>query len=63
MEFKQNMFNNDKKIIFSKSVVSDRTVTVPPINLMNVDTVGYLFGMFPYLIKVENYEQEHKSKS
>ena len=52
------------KILFSKSVVSDRTVTVPPINLMNVDTVSYLFGMFPYLIKInKNYEQEYKSKS
>lgn len=54
---------DNQKYIFSTSVVADRTVTVPPINLMNVDTVGYLFGVFPYLIKTEQtHGQEPKSK-
>lgn len=43
--------DNIGKTVFSKSVSEDITIKVPPINLMNVDLVNYLFWNYPYLIK------------
>lgn len=33
-------------------ILQETRISVPPINLINVDTINYLFTYFPYLINL-----------
>lgn len=36
---------------FTKAIINGYSVKVPPINLLNVSTIYYLFSLYPYLVK------------
>ena len=42
----------------AQAVAKQGTVPVPPINLMNIESVRYLFGFYPFLISEKKHDQK-----
>ena len=48
---------SDTQRVKAQAVAKRGAVSVPPINLMNIESVRYLFGFYPFLIKSETTDQ------